>query len=623
MVDFNKELTRYKTELEELDRLLKGQLNSYSRLNYDDAAMRQLWSRRATIRSRIDDLEGKTRKDPNDPQTRLENLVALRNLDIARRQNANINTSTTDNLQAALDVAAINAANKANEKYGVNTITEDDMKTEYRPSYFGERADIVRNSLGSNALDPFSIGRNQAVIENQYNQRIMNETIRRLGGEVPSQTTAVSPQKNRPLTGEEVIKAGGGNWVDSNTGDSTVYETITAPNGDKVIPITTGFRPTVTDVADIVNRSVVRDSTTNAIANTRPTTVKTEETKTSSPKTSTTATTTVNPKPTQVQAQPTPVQVGAREYYIPSNGFTSGAVTIDPVTPRGDNGGLQHAAMNALYQPSDAPMSLGQLIAFSSILNGKKDFGGLADVTATMQNADKMNAYAAQQNIANEVQRLMAGGRSAEEARYEALTNQLLANGQDRSAVSTTIPEYAKQADIRAARELDAINAMGGDYTARGAFGYTPYGVRSLTTNADGSRNVNINGTTLSNVPSEYANFGVYGAVKGDGSGTKSATEYGINFDKQRMQNEINVAKVEAEVAKLNAIANGANVGTGTRNQLSSLASIASQISKALGPEAAMKYLLESGVNVPMINPQQNSSNILGVSVGVGNPGVD
>lgn len=402
-----------------------------------------------------------------------------------------------------------------------------------------------------------------------------------------------------------------------------VYETITAPNGDKVIPITTGFRPTVTDVADIVNRSVVRDSTTNAIANTRPTTVKTETTKTSSPKTSTTTTTTVNPKPTQVQAQPTPVQVGSREYYIPSNGFTSGAVTIDPVTPRGDNGGLQHAAMNALYQPSDAPMSLGQLIAFSSILNGKKDFGGLADVTATMQNADKMNAYAAQQNIANEVQRLMAGGRSAEEARYEALTNQLLANGQDRSAVSTTIPEYAKQADIRAARELDAINAMDGDYTARGAFGYTPYGVRSLTSNADGSRNVNINGMTVSNVPSEYANFGVYGAIKGDGSGTKSATEYGINFDKQRMQNEINVAKVEAEVAKLNALANGANVGTGTRNQLSSLASIASQISKALGPEAAMKYLLESGVNVPMINPQQNSSNILGVSVGVGNPGVD
>lgn len=445
-------------------------------------------------------------------------------------------------------------------------------------------------------------------------ERLVNDGIARLDGDklvyvrpadlvfgqMAGQNELSTPTIKSTSTGEGVIRTGDSMYV--------LPASQTTPTG--ITP-----RPRVYDTADIVTSAVTRDGTTNAIANTKPTPAKTETTKTSSSKT------VVNPQSNQ--AQSTPVQVGVREYYIPSNGFTSNAVTIDPVSPRGDNGGLQHAAMNALYQPSNAPMSLGQLIAFSSILNGRKDFGGLADVQATMQNADKMNAYAAQQNIADDVQRLMASGRSAEEARYEALTNQLLANGQDRSAVSTTLPEYAKQADIRAGRELDAINAMGGDYTAQGAFGYTPYGVRSLTTNDDGSRNMNINGTVVSNIPREYANFGVYGAIKGDGAGTKGATEYGINFDKQRMQDEINIAKVQAEVAKLNALANGANVGTGTRNQLSSLATIANTISKNLGPEAAMKFLSANGVSVPSVSSSQNSSTILGVPVGIGNPGVD
>lgn len=385
-----------------------------------------------------------------------------------------------------------------------------------------------------------------------------------------------------------IFENGGGFWVDGS-------ERITDYDVDRDIkagsqPRTTASTKTTTSTP---NKSVSTNSTTQR-----------------------TATPVTQP---QTSAQVTPVQVGEKWYGIPSGQFTSGAVTIDPVNVRADNGGLQHAAMNALYKPQNAEMSLGELIAFSSILNGKKDFGGLADVTATMQNADKMNAYAAQQNIANEVQRLMANGRSAEEARYEALTSQLLNNGLDRAAIATTLPEYAKQADARASRDLDATMAAGGDYTSFGSFGYTPVGIRSVSSNGDGTFNLNVNGNYVTDVPTENAMYSVYGAIKGDGSGTKLAVDNDVKAQQAILEMELKRQQIAAETAKANAIANGANLRTGRvgNSGISSaeVQRLYNMYSKAYGPEAAKTYIESLGLGLDVPQPDNQ---VLGVSVGTG-----
>lgn len=379
------------------------------------------------------------------------------------------------------------------------------------------------------------------------------------------------------------------------------------------------------------------------------TTTKTSE-KTSSGTAKTTSKTT--PTPNVIQTTKTaPVQtvvratqpaqgtlgVGQQWYGVPNGEFQAGPVRVDAINVQGDNGGLQHGAVNALYQPHNATPSLGELIAFSSIMNGRKDFGGLSDVTATMQNADKMNAYAAQANIANQVQQLMAQGRSMEEARYEAVANQMLANGQNRGAVSVALPEYAKQADLRAGRELDATMSAGGNYTHRGAFGYTPYGIRSITANKDGSYNIDINGNVIRDVPPEYANFSVYGAIKGGGSGVKSASEYGINYDKERFDRLHKIIKLENEVAKTNAISAGANIKNGgTSKQIVStgigMSIEAKREFDALrnavkddpnGPQILRDWLVSRGYATDIANTTQNSTTLKigGVDTGIGTGG--
>lgn len=260
---------------------------------------------------------------------------------------------------------------------------------------------------------------------------------------------------------------------------------------------------------------------------------------------------------TQQPAQDAALQIGSRGSYIPSTGFTTpnnagGAqITISPVEFGGDNGGLQYGAMNALYaDPKRAP-SLGELLAFSSIMQGKKDLGGLDTVTATMQSADKMNAYAVQQNIAGRMQQLMQGGASADEARYQAISEEMLRNGQGRGAAAITIPEYAKAADTQAARNLDTAMTAGGDYRANSAFGYTPLGIGSVTANSDGSYNMNVNGQRISGIAPEYARMSVYGAIKGDGSGSKLANDYDYKFNNKMYDTTVDSMKAETEAAKI------------------------------------------------------------------------
>lgn len=271
------------------------------------------------------------------------------------------------------------------------------------------------------------------------------------------------------------------------------------------------------------------------------------------------ARTTISTQPvvTQQPMQDAVLQIGSRGSYIPSTGFTTPnnaggtQITISPVEFGGDNGGLQYGAMNALYaDPKRAP-SLGELLAFSSIMQGKKDLGGLDTVTATMQSADKMNAYAAQQNIAGRMQQLMQGGASADEARYQAISEEMLRNGQGRGAAAITIPEYAKAADTQAARNLDTAMTAGGDYRANSAFGYTPLGIGSVTANSDGSYNMNVNGQRISGIAPEYARMSVYGAIKGDGSGSKLANDYDYKFNDKMYDTTVDSMKAETEAAKI------------------------------------------------------------------------
>lgn len=271
------------------------------------------------------------------------------------------------------------------------------------------------------------------------------------------------------------------------------------------------------------------------------------------PRTTTSTQQVVMQQPTQDPA----LQIGSRGSYIPSTGFTTpnnagGApITISPVEFGGDNGGLQYGAMNALYaDPKRAP-SLGELLAFSSIMQGKKDLGGLDTVTATMQSADKMNAYAAQQNIAGRMQQLMQSGASADEARYQAISEEMLRNGQGRGAAAITIPEYAKAADAQAARNLDTVMTAGGDYQANSAFGYTPLGIGSVTANSDGSYNMNVNGQRISGIAPEYARMSVYGAIKGDGSGSKLANDYDMKYNDKLYSTTVDSMKAETEAAKI------------------------------------------------------------------------
>lgn len=288
------------------------------------------------------------------------------------------------------------------------------------------------------------------------------------------------------------------------------------------------------------------------------------------------------------------MEFGTDYYVVPSNGFTSdtgvyGApITIDPVNFHGDNGGLQHAAMNALYQ--NTPATFGQMLAFSNLMQGRRDLGGgIGAVTKTMQDLDKMNAYSAQSNVAGRVQDLLSKGYDMNEARYLALSEYGLQNGYDRMALGATMPEYAKFADERAKREMDALAASGGAYQSSGAFGYTPRGVNSFHSNGDGTMDMVVNGQKVTNVPMEYGLSGVYAAIKGDGSGASNAASRWVNEQEKAWQYGSKLSDNDVAVAKLQyAGATPSKEDTFTKyyNQ---------ELGKALGKAAGSKQGNKSG----------------------------
>lgn len=315
-----------------------------------------------------------------------------------------------------------------------------------------------------------------------------------------------------------------------------------------------GLRPSQS--LETTNVAPTTTSATSSTATTTSTSPKTEDPKKEKPAK-------VIPTYKQVENVPMVEQVGNQQpltfgtdfYAVPSNGFTSpnenyaAPITLNPVTFQTDNGGLTHAAMNVLYQ--NTPATFGQMLSFGNIMQGKRGLtGGINALTQTMQDIDKMNAYAAQGQVAERVQDLMSQGYDMNEARYLALTEYGLQNGYNRMAIGATMPEYAKYADARAKREMDTIAAMGGNYQSQGAFGYTPLGVQNFGSTGDGYFDATINGQQVTGIPAEYFLNGVYSTVKGgDGSGTSnSATRWANTADKRwQMEKAISDAETIAD----------------------------------------------------------------------------
>lgn len=260
----------------------------------------------------------------------------------------------------------------------------------------------------------------------------------------------------------------------------------------------------------------------------------------------------------QQTANATPMTFGNGNYAIPNTGHTAGGIYIDPVAYGQDNGGLQHADMGILHQ--QAPASFGQALAFANLMQGHRGLsGGIGDMTRTMQDIDKANAYQAQGLVANRVQDLMHSGYGADEARYLALTEYGLANGFDRMAVGATLPEYAKAADEQAKHRLDTLAAMGGTYQVRTGLGYTPLGIESIERNSDGTANAVVNGQRVTNISPEFLMSSVYGAIKGNGAGVSNAANAYVDG----ARTEATAWKDMAAIAKENKdIANGSGKKT-------------------------------------------------------------
>lgn len=270
-----------------------------------------------------------------------------------------------------------------------------------------------------------------------------------------------------------------------------------------------------------------------------------------------------------------PLTFGNGNYVVPSDGFTSPAthnaapITINPVTFNGDNGGLQHAAMDMLYRQT--PATFGETLAFANLMQGKKGLsGGIGAIAKTMQDIDTMNAYAAQGQVAGRVQDLVAQGYGMNEARYLALSEYGLANGLNRMAVGTTMPEYAKYADERAKREMDTLATMGGEYSSNGAFGYVPLGVEGFKPTDDGHYAARVRGQTITGIPKESFLNSVYGTVKGDGSGASNeASRIAKTYDKVwEYEKAIADANQQAEYARLGSSTGGRGLSFDERLRL-------------------------------------------------------
>lgn len=199
----------------------------------------------------------------------------------------------------------------------------------------------------------------------------------------------------------------------------------------------------------------------------------------------------------------------------------------------------QYHPQNAVYQAVDMPygnnspainalaggyanVHTGVASPFEALMMGRviRDIGGWGGVNNVIQDQDKMSAYLAQGDAANDALRMMQQGYGVDEARYAATTKHLLGQGKNRAALGWTLPEYAKEADKQAARAMDTAIAAGGNYQSRGMFGYTPNGVQSINPSQG---TITVNGQTITGVSPEYLLSAAYGAARGDGSGIKNA----------------------------------------------------------------------------------------------------
>lgn len=272
-----------------------------------------------------------------------------------------------------------------------------------------------------------------------------------------------------------------------------------------------------------------------------------EPTKTTQEKTTTQTPDKVYTAPVVTQTTDSiPMTFGNGNYAIPNTGYTAGGVYIDPVAYGQDNGGLQHADMGILHQ--QAPASFGQALAFANLMQGHRGLsGGIGDMTRTMQDIDKANAYQAQGLVANRVQDLMHSGYGADEARYLALTEYGLANGLNRMAIGATLPEYAKAADEQAKHRLDTLAAMGGTYQARTGLGYTPLGIERIERNSDGTANAVVNGQRVTNISPEFLMSSVYGAIKGNGAGASNAANAYVDGARTEAATWKDIAAIQKE----------------------------------------------------------------------------
>lgn len=503
------------------------------------------------------------------------------NRDIANRENLIIEDTRERNKQAKL-------ANRAEFDKVANAVAQAEMErinANLPDNTQGVSLESVRNSMFPGYKPGHGIYSNEDLLGMLYGAKAPSEYINALSSKLtpymseeeriaqlngkpapkPTNTVGEIPQ----YSPEQFLNVPQPAPVDASVTASNEPVTVNPVESDAIGGVggtALGVADFATQAAKMVNgaRQTMQPSVKGTRQNTigvlagepvQPAKTATTTTRATSPAARTTTST--QQVVTQQPMQDAALQIGSRGSYIPSTGFTTpnnagGAqITISPVEFGGDNGGLQYGAMNALYaDPKRAP-SLGELLAFSSIMQGKKDLGGLDTITATMQSADKMNAYAAQQNIAGRMQQLMQGGASADEARYQAISEEMLRNGQGRGAAAITIPEYAKAADTQAAHNLDTAMTAGGDYRANSAFGYTPLGIGSVTANSDGSYNMNVNGQRISGIAPEYARMSVYGAIKGDGSGSKLANDYDYKFNDKMYDTTVDSMKAETEAAKI------------------------------------------------------------------------
>ena len=62
---------------------------------------------------------------------------------------------------------------------------------------------------------------------------------------------------------------------------------------------------------------------------------------------------------------------------------------------------------------------------------------------------------------------------------------------------------------------------------------------------------MNVNGQRISGIAPEYARMSVYGAIKGDGSGSKLANDYDYKFNDKMYDTTVDSMKAETEAAKI------------------------------------------------------------------------